>query len=98
MALLRQKSDFEIVTHTLWHQFKGTKTLFPFSRAVVSPTSRPLCIQAKWSVNFIELLVPDLGGCLLFRDESQLSVWFMPHMDLWLWLQSGQKINSYFLL
>lgn len=65
----------------LWNQFKGTETLLPVSRAVFSPNGRPQCPQAKWSVNFIELLVPDLGACFLF--QSQLSIWFVLHVDPW---------------
>lgn len=71
-------------THTLWHQFKGTETLLVFSCAVFSPNGRPQCPQAKWSVNSIEQLVPDLGACFLLPDESQLLICFVLRVDLWL--------------
>lgn len=46
-------------TYMLRKQLKGTETMFPFSGAVISPDSRPLCPRAKWSVRFIKQIVPD---------------------------------------
>lgn len=68
-------------THTdmLWNQLKGTEAMFPFSGAVISPDSRPLCPRAKWSVRFIKQNVPDAVPRCVFAASWQGSALDLVH-------------------
>lgn len=77
-------------TYMLWNQLKGTET----SLVLSFPQTADPCVLVLNGVCVLlnrSSLTLCLGACLLLRDKAQLSIWFMPRLGPWLWLQSGRN-------